>query len=141
MKLPPANRMLLLLAAVFGIVILAVLITTPNYVRSGPSKRSYILNLLRQIDSAKQQWAFENGITDAAATNLLTEQILATYLKPSCFDRKGRFISKFGEKYTINALNRSPEAELTRQLENLPEGTIIRLGEKGEAYVLPGTKP
>jgi hypothetical protein len=37
----------------------------PNFVRSGTSPANACINNLRIIDAAKQQWAIENGITNA----------------------------------------------------------------------------
>jgi hypothetical protein len=60
-------RSLVLTVALLAITVgLLVAVTVPNFVRKGPSKLNGIINTLRQIDAAKQQWAFERGITNIA---------------------------------------------------------------------------
>jgi len=60
------------------------------------------------------------------------------------FDRNGRPQSGVGEKYILNPLSLSPEAQLTRDFKEgrgstfaLPKDTIIRLSGSGYEIVLP----
>jgi hypothetical protein len=54
-----------------------VAIAIPNHVGSPKSKLTGIINNLRQLDAAKNQWAFDHGITNfnqiAELTNQLSE--------------------------------------------------------------------
>ena len=144
-----------LLTAILLVVVvgLLVVIAIPNFVHSGPSRLSGIVNNLRQIDGAKEQWAFEHGITNSAlATNLLTEIDIAPLLSSGRdrigrngfgFDRKGYPHPGAGEVYFVNRLGLSPEAHLTRDFKerhgfSLPKGTIIRLSGMREQIILPG---
>ena len=137
-----------------GIIGLLLAIAVPNYVHSGPGKLTGIVNVLRQIDAAKQEWAIEHGITNiTSATNLLSEKDIAPLLSHRedrigrdgvGFDRNGYPHSGYGEKYVVNRLGISPEAQLTRELKeghgssfSLPKGTIIRLGDTREEIILP----
>lgn len=161
----PAKSKYSWLWSVFLLIVilgLMAVVFKPNHIRSGPSRLSSIINNLRQIDGAKQQWALEHGITNALQfTNQPTEQDVAPYLRSSIdrvdrngfgFDRNGHPISGAGEKYTINSLGLSPEAQFTSEFKEnvnfltLPKGTIVRLkviklGEVREEIILPdGTK-
>ena len=148
-------RPLILTVALLAITVgLLVGIAVPNSVRKGQSKLNSIINTLRQIDGAKQQWAFERGITNLEqATNELTEADLSPYLSGGegrksrngfGFDRTGRPYSGAGEKYIIKPLNVAPEARLEKDFKesySLPKGTIIRLTDSGYEIILPdGTK-
>jgi hypothetical protein len=141
-------------AAALILVSLFAWMLIPNFIRSGPGRFSGIINTLRQIDGAKQQWAYERGITNIVQfTNQLSEADLFPYLSRGedrinrfgfGFDRNGRPHSGVGEKYIINPLNLPPEAQLTRDFKegrgssfSLPKGTIIRLSESGHEIVLP----
>ena|ERR1041385_7910853 len=62
----PSPRRLISGAAVFaGFLIVICLVCAPNFIRSGTSKTNAILNNLRQLDGAKQQWAIEHQRTGA----------------------------------------------------------------------------
>jgi hypothetical protein len=138
-----------ILLVVLVLVSLFAWISIPNFVGGGPSKLSGIVNTLRQIDGAKQQWAFEHGITNSDAfTNEFTELDLAPYFSRSDgrdrIGRNGRPHPGVGERYTINPLNFSPEAQLTRDFKegrgstfSLPKGSIIRLSGSGYEIILP----
>jgi hypothetical protein len=119
----------------------------PNFVHSGPGKLTGIVNRLRQIDGAKQQWALEHGLTNDPQLNReITETDLAPYLH-STFSQRAFGDPQFGERYFIKRSNESPEALLTSKLQgrhgsNLswPEGTIIRFSGTREEIVFPGQK-
>jgi hypothetical protein len=130
---------------VIVLVSLFAWISIPNFIGGGPSKLSGIINTLRQLDGAKQQWAFEHGITNVTSTNIVpaTDEIVP-YLRASRdrtgeigFDRNGHQHMLYGESYVINALGASPEAVLTEKLEGWPKGARIRLSSQGAEIVLP----
>ena len=143
-----------ILSVVLVLVLLLIWVTIPNFVRSGPGKLTRIIITLKQIDAAKQQWAYEHGITNTVqCTNNLTETDMERYLggkedridrRRFGFDRSGQPYSAFGEKYIINPLNLPPEAQLTRDFKegrgstfSLPKDTIIRLSGSGYEILLP----
>ena len=73
---------LLILMLLCGLI---VWVAIPNFVGHSQSKANYIINNLRQIDGAKNQWAFDHGITNSdqitGLTNQLSEQDLSPYLR------------------------------------------------------------
>jgi hypothetical protein len=97
---------------------------------SSPIKRSRIFHNLYNIDLSKQFWAREHilGFTNEEQmlqlTNLLTEEDLSRYMMSNPND-KSVFPPIAGEIYTINPLNKPPEARLTRKVETLPKDTIL----------------
>lgn len=63
---------------VVAIIGLLAAIAIPNFIRARKqSQTTTCLNNLRQIDSAKQQYALENGVTAATA---ITESMITPYL-------------------------------------------------------------
>jgi hypothetical protein len=124
-----------LLWAVLAVAIVGVLLVCaiPNYSGSHTSKFNGILNRLRQIEAAKEQWAIEHGLTNAPPTNrVITEKDLVPYLLPVYTERKEFGAPAFGELYLIRDMNQPAEAVLTQDLtesdgRSLPRGTIIRL--------------
>jgi hypothetical protein len=125
--------------------LLAVIIPA-NFVGNGGLKANAIINNLRYIDYAKQQWAFEHGITNADQTAHFTRPLswkdLAPYLlqNPNVlsqkhFDSNGIVLPIAGEIYTINSLNKPPEAKLIRKVEFLSKGTIVPDSEKAYIYL------
>ena len=116
-----------------GLVLLVWLVGKLNFVRSGPSKTGTIIHNLRLIDGAKQEWALEHHQTGAVA---ISKDDLVPYLKrPPHLDGWVKPVA--GERYTIKLLTESPEAQLTRDLGHLPEGTRFLLTESNDAIVLP----
>ncbi len=134
-------------------------IAMPNFIGGGPGKLTGVINVLRQLDGAKQQWAFEQGLTNNVnVTRQITSQDIARYLVHGedqnrvdrfgfGFDPNGNILSPEGIVYSINPLGISPEALLTSDFRDkrwprgwrLPKGTIIRFGtNSSEEYVLPG---
>jgi len=126
------QRRLAWITTVGGILVLAALVLSlciPNFIRSGPSKTVGIANNLRQLDGAKQQWAFEHGSTGAV---MVTEEDVAPYLRS--------FKPVAGERYVLKTLPEPPEAELTRDLEGKRKGSVLRLNNKGTLdVILPNT--
>jgi hypothetical protein len=123
---------LLILLSVIGFFLA---IAIPNRIGGGPSKFSYIVNNLRQIDAAKNYWAFENGFTNESQISQLTnrpaEKDLFPLIKRPTDQPNNLVQSYFGEIYTANPMNKAPEAKLSHKIpygtEKLPKGTIIRL--------------
>jgi hypothetical protein len=147
-------RVLLLLLIVGMLAAMSI----PNSVGGGPSKISSVINMLRQIDGAKEQWAFEHGWTNTAG---LSHEIphIASLLKrdKDRFDRFGFGFDKNGTPhgvqgvvFLINPLGISPEAKFTKDFKlndrdwfnvpQIPKDTILRFGTNGAEYVLPGQK-
>jgi hypothetical protein len=99
------------------------LLSKPMWVGSPRlSKISVIINNLRQIDGAKQQWAIERNLTGGVA---VTREDLSNYL--GLGDHLGWIKPVAGERYILNVLTQAPEAELTREVEGKPKGTRIHL--------------
>src|SRR5678809_471411 len=93
-----------------GALLLVILTVKQNYIGHHRSKTLEIINNLRQLDSATQQWGYEHGRTGAV---LVTKEDLAPYLKHT----DGWIKSVAGERYTLKPLTESPEAELTHAVE------------------------
>jgi hypothetical protein len=105
----------------------------PTFIRRDSRKTVHILNNLRQLDGAVQIWASEHGQTGTVAVTLVD---IAPYLRhPPDLDGWVKPIA--GERYTLKTTSERPEAQLTRQLDGHPEGTVIRLGSNGVEFILP----
>lgn len=131
---------------VFGFIVLLAVIIPANFVGNGGQKANAIINNLRYIDAAKNQWAFEHGITNAdqaknfiqplswkdIAPFLLTDP---NVLSQKHFDSDGVVRPISGEIYTINSLSKPPEAKLAHDVEFLSKGTIIPDSEKAYVYL------
>jgi len=132
-----AQRRLSLLVAVGGSVVILGFVASiciPNRLGSHTSKGLSIVNNLRQIDGAIEQWALDNGKTGAV---VVTWKDLAPYLKVSV-SPDGEMKSVAGERYILKGLSNSPEAQLTRRLELWPRGTVLRLSTNwGFEAILP----
>ena len=110
---------------IFWVIVLSIVafllvyaIYMPNFVKSGPGYTNRIINNLRQLDGAKQQWALDHNRTGAV---VVTKADIAPYL------RRDFWVTPVaGESYTIGTLEQSPEAHLTRQVDNHAKGTVIR---------------
>ena len=119
------------LLIILFVVGLLIAIAIPNFVGSRQIKINFIWNNLRQIDAAKNQWAFEHGFTNVEQFLQLTNKPTEDALKPYLYkDDKSYVRPVAGETYTINPMNKSPEAKLTREIEMpWPKGSIIRFSE------------
>jgi hypothetical protein len=122
---------LLILLFVIGLLLA---IAVPGFiVDQNGIKRNRVFNNLRQIDDAKNLWAFEHGATNsdqiARLTNQLSEQDLIPYLHFT--NKQGGLVPAVaGEIYAINPLNKSPEAKIVRKNDMpWPKGSIIRISE------------
>jgi hypothetical protein len=130
----PSNTHLVFgFAVVLLFLVAAYLIMAPNFVRSGSTKSNGILNNLRILDTAKEEWAVEHHQTGSV---FVTKEDVAPYLGRV----HGDFLEKpiAGERYILGTLTERPEAELAHELDGRPKGTILRLGTNlADSYVLP----
>jgi hypothetical protein len=119
-----------------GVALLAVLICTHGFVRSGPNKASSIFYNLNLLSSAKDLWAAEHHQSGAV---LVTREDIAPYLRG--FPGLDGWIKPVaGERYLLKALTEPPEARLTREFEGLPAGTVFSLGAAGPQIILPDAR-
>jgi prepilin-type N-terminal cleavage/methylation domain-containing protein len=86
---------------VVAIIGLLATVAVPNFVRArGTAQKNACISNLRQIDGAKQQWAFENRKSDEAVPGEDDIKVyLSKNLMPSC---------PGGGTYTIGAVNADP---------------------------------
>jgi hypothetical protein len=122
------------LAIMSGILMVCLLgwAAMPNFCGSKHSKRKMIVNNLYRINGAKAAWQLEHGLTSSAQ---LTWEDLQPYLHDPATHHG--VLPVAGEVYEINTVDTGPQAVLTRKLENLPRGTIIRLDREAAAYDMP----
>jgi hypothetical protein len=130
---------LLTIVLLLALIGLLVAIAVPNFIHGGSTKLLGIVNHLRQIDAAKQEWAIEHGLTNSVQLNrIVTEKDLAPLLLPLYTQHQDFGNPGFGELYLIRNLNQPSEAVLTQKLieryvnSSLPKGTIIRLYQESE---------
>jgi len=92
---------------VVAIIGLLAAIAVPNFVRARESAQlNSILNNLRLIEGAKDQWALENKKTTGSN---VTSTSLAVYL------RTGAWVQKLaGETYTINSIGTQASASFAK---------------------------
>jgi hypothetical protein len=112
---------------------LALAVCVPNFVRSGTSKTNAIVNNLRQLDGAKEQWVLDHGRTAAV---MVTMHDIAAYVS-HLLAKDGSVRAIAGERYRLNALTESPEAQLTHEVDDQPKGTVIRLGTNNIEIISP----
>ena len=105
---------------------LAWLVVAPNFIRSGTSKTHGIINNLRQLDGAKQQWALDHQRPGAVE---VTAADIAEYVGVA--PHKGWVQPVAGERYVLNLLTESPEAVLTETVDGRTKGTRMRLLPEG----------
>ncbi len=93
-----------------------------------------IVNNLSLIQQGKELWAREHGRTGAV---MVTEHDLALYVHdfPNCLRRV------VGERYKLNVLSESPEAELTHEWGGCPKGTLFRLNSTNLYEIILPNKP
>jgi hypothetical protein len=134
-------RPLIRIRFLIGVLVVGLVVTCLIFPRGarrgnkGPVVGQILVNL-SSIQQAKELWASEHGRTGAV---MVTEQDLARYLHdfPDCL----RHV--VGERYRLNALSDSPEAELTRKWGNCPKGTLFRLNptNRSDYEVILPNKP
>lgn len=124
-------RYLLFLFAFAGLGLLL----KPNFISRGPGYDTMSISAnLKQIDAAKEVWTIEHHATGAV---LLALNDLPDFLGRETRERIER--PRFGEIYRIMPLGVSPEAELTKEVDGRPKGTILRLSGGSLDVVLPGS--
>lgn len=139
------------LAAIVGLL---AAIAIPNYIGGGSSKLTSIINTLRQVDGAKNYWAFEHGYTNVSDMHReVTQQDIAQYVKHGNvdkfgfgFDQNGYIQAGSGIIYSINPVGASPEAKFTSDFREsrwprgwkIPKGTVMIFVGINEKYILPG---
>jgi hypothetical protein len=107
------------IALLFGVAFLAVL-AVPNHVSHRTGEVNAIINNLRRLDGAMQQWVIDRGETNSVS---VTREDIAPYVKD------GWVKPIAGEEYSLNSFPKPPEARLTRRVQGHPKGTIIRYGD------------
>ena len=117
---------------VIGVIILAVCIllvvlALPATGHSVPRKTYRIFHNLRRINMAVEQWALEHNQTNPVP---VTKNDITPYLE--------RWVKPVaGETYTLKTTLEPAEAELTRDFEGHPKGTVFRLRTNGVEIILP----
>jgi hypothetical protein len=102
-------------AAVVGLL---AAIAIPNFVKARETAQyNAIMNNLRIIEGAKEQWALENKKREGTT---VTEQNLAEFL------RGGRINPVAGETYNINPVGTPATARLNQKIMNHPAGSVIK---------------
>jgi len=65
---------------VIGVLLFLITVYFPP-LNSGPYKYTSVVNILRQTEAAKEEWAIENGYTNAADTHrVLTQKDITPYV-------------------------------------------------------------
>ncbi len=121
---PPKVRPgVLFTAFLVALVLILAWNMLPMLAGGGPSNTTRIVINLRQIELAKDWWAFDHGVTGSVR---VSEQDLAPYLRGNA-GSNGLVKPVVGERYIIHRLGMGPEAQLTRGYGKLLAGTVIRL--------------
>src|SRR5262249_33342679 len=108
------------------VVLLLAAIALPNFSKARTtSARNAIINNLRQIDGAKQQWALENH---KSANDEPTMKDLVPYLR-------GGLPPVAGEKYVVGKVGESVAADLeTGRAKSWFGGSELKPGSRGVDY-------
>jgi hypothetical protein len=159
----PIRSWLLTILLLLVIVGLLAAIATPNFVRSGPRKISGIINILRNVDAAKEQWAIEHGYNSKMPPSReITAQDIAPFFYHEdgknpltrlglVIDKNGNLRNTQGVVFVINPLGFAPEVKFTKAFKlsdhsgffspKIPQGTVMRFSTNADdfvEYVLPG---
>ena len=142
---------LLTILLLLGIVGLLAAIAVPNFVGGGPSKTSGIINILRNVDAAKEQWAIEHGYKNKMPpSRVITAQDIAPYFwhgdgqEPFVrfglvIDKDGNLRNPEGVVFVINPFSVDPEVRFSKAFKlsrdkscigglfspKIPKGTIM----------------
>jgi prepilin-type N-terminal cleavage/methylation domain-containing protein len=108
--MPIRRRAFTLVEIMIVVLIIAILlaIAVPNFIRSRESAtRNSCISNLKQIDSAKEQWAMANNAPSGSAIQM--SDIAGTYLKgpvtgPAC---------GAGGAYSVNTVGTNPSCSLS----------------------------
>ena len=86
---------------VVAIIGLLMAVAIPNFIRArNTSQKNVCINNLREVDSAKHQWALENRKSD---TDEPTPDDLKVYINKNAFPN-----CPTAGSYTVNAMNTDP---------------------------------
>ena len=98
---------------VVAIIGLLAAIAIPNFVRArNTSQKNICINNLRQVDSAKHQWALENRKSDTATP---VPDDLKGYINKNAFPS-----CPANGAFTVNALNTDPTCSKSTDGHTLP---------------------
>ncbi len=135
---------LLAVFAVLAVVALLAAISLPNFVKArATSKANVIVNNVRQLDAAKQQWALENKKT---ADDVPTEENLKPYLAngkmPSSVSGETYRLGRVGDEVTANPKlplggTRKFASALT-QSDAAPQASVNLFAEKPQGQTVTG---
>ncbi len=114
-----------LFAVLFILLVVLVFVLPSTLPRPGSRTRAYlgIVNTLRQIDGAKQQYAIEHH---TPPETVLSRDQLLQYLPERSWSPHA--------VYKINVLSETPEPVLPAAFDGLPANTIIRLQTNGPGH-------
>ena len=109
------------IAIVVAIIGLLATIATPTWVRARTtSQMNTCINNLRQIESAKQQWALE---TRQATNAVPVFTDISGYLKSVVVCPAGGTTATFSSSYIINNVGTKPTCSVSPVTHLLPEDT------------------
>jgi hypothetical protein len=153
-------RTILLLLVIVGLL---AAIAVPNFVGGGPSKTSGIINILRNVDAAKEQWAIEHGYNNkmSPAREITAQDITPFFYHEDgknpltrlglVIDKDGNLRNPQGVVFVINPLGFAPEVKFAKAFKlsdhsgffgpKIPKGTVMRFSTNADdivEYVLPG---
>jgi hypothetical protein len=104
--------------AYLSIQVVAGFLLVPGRPGSRTAEFNGVVNTLRQLDGAKQQWALEHHVSAGTPVSV---EVLQSYLRLEALKHDG-------VAYIIKPLGEFDEAVLTRQFDGwVPQGTIFRL--------------
>ncbi len=115
---PSKNALLLSAMQPAAVVGLLAAIAIPNFVKARQTAQyNAIINNLRLIEAAKDQWALENK---KRTGDPVTERDLAEYIP------RRRINPVAGETYNLNPVGTPATATLSQQIMNHPAGAVIK---------------